>query len=61
MDDRLENADWTKRTWDCLFITSVEQLRTRLRGKGRTVEEYKRLPVYKWAIINDDPPWMKDL
>jgi hypothetical protein len=60
-DAHLMNADWTKRTWDMLNITNVEEMRRYLKGKRKSIEDFKKLPVYKWAIRNHDPPWMKNL
>jgi hypothetical protein len=56
----LENADWPKRTWD-LHFRNVEELREHIRLKGWTVEQWKELPVYKWAIENGYPAWLKEL
>jgi len=46
IDADLENADWTKGSWD-IPATSVEELRTWLKQQGMTVEQFKRLPVYR--------------
>jgi hypothetical protein len=60
-DINLMNADWPKRTWDLLHITNVEEMRRYLKAKRKSIEDFKKLPVYWWAIQNDHPPWMKDL
>lgn len=49
IDENLENADWTKRTWD-LPYKSEEELKAGL-GEDR-YEHFKKLPAYKarpWA------------
>jgi hypothetical protein len=43
------NADWTKRSWD-IPASTVEELRAWIKASGRTVEEFKRLPVYRWNV-----------
>lgn len=48
VDADLNNADWTKRTWD-LPYKSEEELKEAL---GDRYEDFKHLPVYKsrpWA------------
>jgi len=47
-DERLENADWTKRTWDLPASMTVDQLKMFIKSMGLTVEGFKKLPVYKW-------------
>lgn len=43
------NADWTKRTWDLPPYKSEEFLRF-LRSSGSTLEQFRKLPVYKFAV-----------
>ncbi|MBC7341120.1 MAG: hypothetical protein H5U02_01475 [Clostridia bacterium] len=65
LDECIENADWTKRTWDLHGINSKEDL-YRWLGEGQEgfeerLENFKRLPVYRW---NKDKPgfeWLKDV
>ena len=58
IDADLENADWTKRTWD-LPYNNEEELKEGL-GKER-YEQFKKLPAYRsrpWASeedVNLDP------
>lgn len=58
IDHDIENADWTKTTWD-LGIENVEDLRAMLDATGQTVEEFKQLPVYYFNV--GKLPWLKDL
>lgn len=53
LDADLRNADWTKQTWDLIDVTTEEELVRYLRGKGMSLEAFKRLPAYKAA------PWLK--
>jgi len=46
LDEKLENADWLKRTWDLPPINSKE-FDEYLKKSGRTLEDIKHLPVYK--------------
>ncbi len=48
LDAKLENADWTKGSWD-LGITTREELYAYLRGRGLSLAAFKRLPVYRHA------------
>jgi len=59
IDSDLDNADWTKRTWDLLDIDTVEKLREHLKATGRTVEQFKQLPVYRYNV--DKIEWLKKL
>jgi hypothetical protein len=58
LDANLENADWTKGTWDLPF-QDVESLRTYLAAVGDTVEKFKKRPIYTRNV--DKMPWLKDL
>lgn len=55
--DGPDTADWTKRTWDLPPYKSDEFMGL-LRGIGMTLEEFRKLPVYKYAVerglIKDD-------
>jgi len=46
IDANLENADWTKQTWDLPAIDSQE-FKDLLKSWGITMEDFKKLPVYK--------------
>lgn len=59
IDSDLTNADWPKRTWDLLDITSVEQLREQLEVDGISVEAFKSTPTYQFN--KDKIDWLKDL
>ena len=59
IDEQDHNADWLKMTWDLLDITNVEELKEYLKAKGKTVEEFKKLPAYYLAL--EDAPWLKEL
>ena len=58
IDADLDNADWTKRTWD-LPYHNAEDLRAHLKAVGQTVAEFKRLPVYRFNV--DKLEWLRDL
>jgi len=49
IDANLENADWTKRTWDLPEYKSYEFYRL-LKSMNMTLEQFKKLPVYKWNL-----------
>lgn len=49
-DEPLENADWTKKTWDLPPYNSREFL-DQLKFMGMTLEQFKKLPVYKARAI----------
>ena len=57
-DERPENADWLKRTWD-LQIENKTDLLEYLKAMGMTVEQFKKLPVYRWNV--EKLPWLKEL
>jgi len=46
IDRILENADWTKVTWDLPKYKSKEFMEW-LEFSGMTLEQFKELPVYK--------------
>jgi len=49
IDAILENADWTKRSWDLPKYKS-EEFYSWLKFSGMTLEQFKKLPVYKWNL-----------
>jgi len=49
IDSDIKNADWTKRTWDLPKYGSVE-FNEFLEFSGMTLDSFKKLPVYKWAV-----------
>lgn len=59
LDADLENADWTKTTWDLPPYKSPEFMAM----IGNDLEAFKKLPVYKHAVdaglIHDDE-WVAD-
>ena len=59
IDADSRNADWTKRTWDLLHIDTKEKLLRHLESSGMTVEQFKKLPVYKFN--KDKLDFLKDL
>ncbi len=59
VDANLRNADWTKRTWDLLDIKTKEDLERYLKGKGMTMKDFKKLPVYQFN--KDKLDFLKDL
>jgi hypothetical protein len=53
------DGDWIKRAaWD-LPASNVEELRAWLADQGMTVEEFKRLTVYRANF--DRLPWLQEL
>lgn len=51
IDADINNADWTKRTWDLPAYKSKEFMDF-LKGTGSTLEEFRLLPVYRHAVKN---------
>jgi len=49
LDEDLENADWTKRTWDLPAYGSKE-FDEFIATSGMTLDHFKTLPVYRWMI-----------
>ena len=49
IDANLENADWSKKTWDLPEYKSKEFMDW-LKFSGMTLEKFKQLPVYKWNL-----------
>ena len=53
LDENIENADWTKQTWDILTdedgneIETEDDLKRYLRRQGISYTEFKKLPVYQ--------------
>jgi hypothetical protein len=57
-DERPENADWPKRTWDLPIENKIDRLEY-LKAMGMTVEQFKKLPVYRWNV--EKLLWLKEL
>jgi len=51
IDEILNNADWTKRTWDLPKYKSKEFMKL-LKFNKMTLEHFRTLSVYKWNIKN---------
>jgi len=49
IDANLNDADWVKKTWDLPEYSSKE-FDEFLQASGTTLEKFKKLPVYKWAV-----------
>lgn len=49
IDAILENADWSKQTWD-LPKYKTKAFYDWLKFSGMTLTQFKKLPVYKWAV-----------
>lgn len=47
LDQNLNNADWTKQSWDLLGVNTKQELKEYLKESGMTMAEFKKLPVYK--------------
>ncbi len=58
VDALLNNADWTKGTWD-LPIDNVADLRAYLKRTKVTVKAFKALPVYQRNLRTQ--PWLAAL
>ena len=58
LDEDLDNADWTKRTWD-LDIDNIDDLKAYLKRNNTSITSFKLLPVYKMNV--DKIPWLKEL
>ena len=51
IDANIENADWTKQTWDLPKYKSKEFMDW-LKSSGMTLEHFRTLPVYKINLAN---------
>lgn len=60
-DKELHNADWTKRTWDLSQIKSKRLLLQYLSRHNYDLEDFKKLPIYQYALQNKDMEWLKNL
>ena len=49
IDENLENADWSKKSWDLPEYKSEEFYRL-LKFMNMSLEQFKKLPVYKWNL-----------
>lgn len=62
IDENLDDADWTKQTWDLLHIRSREDLDALLAAWGITLAEFYRLPVYRHALVKGTlPDWLRSI
>ena len=48
-DADVQNADWTKQTWDLPPYGSAA-FELHLFTTGMTLEHFQTLPVYQWAV-----------
>jgi len=53
IDANPDNADWTKKSWDLPKYKSKEFMEW-LKFTGMTLEEFRKLPVYKWNLKADN-------
>lgn len=60
LDEDLDNADWTKGTWD-LPYKDVESLRAFLKRSGMSVEHFKTLPIYRFNVRKKNYRWLRSL
>ena len=51
IDAQLHNADWTKQSWDLPPYKSKEFM-NQLERTNMSLEDFKKLPVYKHAVRN---------
>lgn len=49
IDAILDNADWTKMTWDLPKYKSKEFMDW-LKSSGMTLAQFQKLPVYRWNL-----------
>jgi hypothetical protein len=59
IDGRLENADWIKMYWDLPWIQDADTLRGFLRDRGISIDNFKKLPIYRNNIKR--LRWLRDL
>jgi len=60
IDAQLHNADWTKQSWDLPPYKS-EEFMEHLENTGMTLEHFRTLPVYEFAVDNGlivDDEWV---
>ncbi|MDA8218370.1 MAG: hypothetical protein M0Z94_12205 [Dehalococcoidales bacterium] len=60
VDGDPDNADWTKQTWDLPPYKSEESMRFLARS-GETLDDFRRLPVYRFAVLKGiikDDEWI---
>lgn len=50
VDENLNNADWIKLSWN-LPIYKSEQFYRFIKVKKMNIEQFRKLPVYKNAVI----------
>ena len=50
LDGDLRNADWTKQTWDLIGIDTADALLAWIEANGKTVAQFKALPVYQLNV-----------
>lgn len=60
LDEEIDNADWTKGTWD-LPYKDVESLRAFLKRSGMSVAHFKTLPVYRRNVVKRAFRWLRGL
>ena len=51
IDAQPHNADWTKHKWSLPPYNSKEFM-DYLKSAGMTIEEFRQLPIYKFAVKN---------
>ena len=60
-DDNIQNADWTKKTFDLIGLERKEDLVEWLKRTGTSFEDFKKLPVYQaWKELKWDKSQSKD-
>jgi len=52
IDARLDNADWCKHAWDLPAYKS-ESFMSLLESCGVSLEDFKKLPVYRHAVAKE--------
>ena len=60
IDAQLHNADWTKQSWDLPPYKS-EEFMEKLDNMDMSLEHFKTLPVYEFAVENgiiEDDEWV---
>ncbi len=54
VDKYIENADWTKRTWD-IYLNTEEGVDALIANSRQTPAEMLEMPSMKWHLDNPDP------
>mgnify|MGYP001612888692 FL=1 len=59
IDADINNADWSKQTWDLLNISNKQELLEYLEKTNKSLEDFKKLPAYKFNVDKID--WLREI